>query len=44
MEVKSEFQLIVELIQSADLQKCDKNQLLTIINLFDLLKIPMKGQ
>ena len=34
---------IIKLLKSADLDKCNKNQLITIINLFDILKVPMKG-
>lgn len=39
---EQEKQKIRELLKNADLDKCDGNQLITIINLFDLLEIPMK--
>ena len=38
----SEHTQIINLIKSADIEGCDMNQLVTIINLFDVLNIPMK--
>ena len=33
---------IAKLLKTADFDKCDLNQLVTVINLFDVLEIPMK--
>jgi hypothetical protein len=33
-------QMVIKLIKTADLEKCDMNQLIAILNLYSLLKIP----
>ena len=32
----------IKLLKNADFDNCDKNQIMTIINLFDSLQVPMR--